>query len=85
MSALHQSMNVSESHEGWLKYAPYNHTVTPVLIYQPRLALVPAKLQIIFFIANEKRSFYEYYTVNSEIFARVLSSRNFAHAKFREN
>ena len=25
------------------------------------------------------------YTVNSEIFARVLFSRNFAYAKFREN
>ena len=26
-----------------------------------------------------------FYTVNSEIFARVLFSRNFAYAKFREN
>ena len=26
-----------------------------------------------------------HYTVNSEIFARVLFSRNFAYAKFREN
>ena len=35
--------------------------------------------------AGDNNAAIEFYTVNPEIFARVLFSRNFAYAKFREN
>ena len=36
-------------------------------------------------LAGDNNAANEFYTVNPEIFARVLFSRNFAYAKFREN
>ena len=63
----------SESHEGWLKYVPY------------KIGPSTSEISNNIFIANEKRSFYEYYTVNSEIFARVLFTRNFVKIKPSRN
>ena len=40
---------------------------------------------IYFASENSKSADYGSYTVNSENFARVLFSRNFPYAKFREN
>ena len=38
-----------------------------------------------FELLPEYRTYSAFVTVNSEIFARTLFSRNFAYAKFREN
>ena len=63
----------SESHEGWLKYVPY------------KIGPSTREISNNILIANEKRSFYEYYTVNSERFAGTLFTRNFVKMKPSRN